>query len=244
MILRVFVFYAFTWFFLLLFGGLQQATGILPAEIGLAQWGPGVAALAMLAIFRKDAHRLVLRAKETPARRYLTAALLPLGLGLLVYILQAGLNIAKPAQEMSFQSLPLAVLWMPLGALGEELGWRGYLHKMLQPRLRGLYSSLLVGLLWMPIHVHFFSQGPLYLLLLAVLIIAYSIVLFTWMQASGFEVLLASIFHLSINLTNLLFLDVIYSTTFMLVNALVWATAAAVFVLARRDLYLSAPSRQ
>ena len=38
------------------------------------------------------------------------------------------------------------VLWMPLGALGEELGWRGYLHKKLDPRIRGLFSSLLVGI--------------------------------------------------------------------------------------------------
>lgn len=244
MILRTVVFYTLTWLFLMILGGLQQATGLLPAEIGLAQWGPGAAALAMLVIFRKDAHRLVLRAKGTPVRRYLTAALLPFGLGLLVYLIQAGLKLDRPAQQVVFQSLPLAILWMPLGALGEELGWRGYLHKMLQPRLRGLYSSVLVGLLWMPIHVHFFSQGALYLLLLAALIVSYSIVLFAWMHDSDFEVLLASVFHLSINLTNLLFLDVIYSTTFMLINALVWAAAAAVFVLARRDLYLAAPVRQ
>jgi membrane protease YdiL (CAAX protease family) len=244
MILRVVVFYLLTWLFLIVLGGLQQATGLLPAEIGLAQWGPGIAALCMFVLFHKDAHRLVLRAKGTPARRYLAAALLPFGLGLLVYLILAVLNIAKPAQQVVFQSLPIAVLWMPLGALGEELGWRGYLQKMLHPRLRGLYSSLLVGLLWMPIHVHFFSQGPLYLLLLAVLIPSYSIVLFAWMPGSGFEVLLASVFHLSINLTNLLFLDVIYSTTFMLVNALVWAAAAALFVLARRDLYLAVSVRQ
>ncbi len=32
---------------------------------------------------------------------------------------------------------------MPLGALGEELGWRGYLNKRLNARLGGLASSLL-----------------------------------------------------------------------------------------------------
>lgn len=244
MILRITVFYSLTWIFLLVLGGLQQATGLLPAEIGLAQWGPGAAALAMLAIFRKDAHRLVLRDRRTSARRYLAAALLPLGLGLLVYLIQAVLKIDRPAQQVVFQSLPLAIVWMPLGALGEELGWRSYLHKMLHPRLRGLVSSLVVGLLWMPIHVQFFSQGPLYLLWLAVLIVSYSIVLFAWMPESDFEALLASLFHLSINLTNLLFLEVIYSTAFMTINALVWAATAAMFVLARRKLYLAAPPRQ
>lgn len=35
--LRIGVFYTLTWFFLILLGGFQQASGLLPPEIGLAQ---------------------------------------------------------------------------------------------------------------------------------------------------------------------------------------------------------------
>lgn len=131
---------------------------------------------------------------------------------------------------------------MPLGALGEETGWRGYLNKKLDTRMRGLFSSLLVGALWMPIHVHFFAEGPVFVFFLALLIISYSIVTYALVQDTGFNVLLASIFHLAINLSNLLFLDVIYETSFMMVNAIVWAIVAAAFVLAKRDLFLSPKS--
>ena len=73
MFLRIGLFYVWTWFFLILLGGLQQATGILPPEVGLAQWGPGIAGLLMLWIFRKDNHRMVFFSKDIPAPHYLFA---------------------------------------------------------------------------------------------------------------------------------------------------------------------------
>jgi len=132
-----------------LLGGVQQAAGV-PAEISLPQWGPGVAALLMLVLFCKDGHKITFHAKDTPALRYLNAALIPAGAALVLWLAASLLRI-PPAQEAPiYNSLLLAVLWMPLGALGEELGWRGYLNKRLDARLSGLASSLLVDLLWMP----------------------------------------------------------------------------------------------
>ena len=129
------------------------------------------------------------------------------------------------------------VLWMPFGALGEELGWRGYLHKKLDPRLRGIVSSILVGILWTPIHIQFLAQGPLLILFLALLIVSYSIVIYALVHDTDFNVLLASIFHLAINVSNLLFLDVIYELPFMMINSLVWAVLAVIVVLRKRDVF-------
>jgi membrane protease YdiL (CAAX protease family) len=238
MFLRIGIFYVLTWFFLMLLGGVQQETGLLPAEIGLAQWGPGLAALLMLLIFRKDRHKIVFFSKETPVIRYLFAALIPVGVGLVVLLVSSLVPMESSATPAPYNSLLLFVLWMPLGALGEEFGWRGYLHKKLDPRMRGLLSSLLVGALWMPIHVHFLAEGPVFVFFLAVLIISYSVVIYALVQDTGFNVLLATIFHLSINFTNLLFLDVIYETPFMMVNGLVWAVVAAIVVLTKRDIFL------
>ncbi len=238
MLLRVGVFYLLTWFFLMLLGGIQQETGLLPPEIGLAQWGPGIAALLMLLIFRKDGHKIVFFSKDTPALRYLFAALIPAGVGLVVFLIRSFIPMESSPNSSIYASISLVLLWMPLGALGEELGWRGYLHKRLDPRMRGLLSSLLVGALWMPIHIQFFSEGPVFLFFLALLIISYSVVIYALVQDTGFSVILATIFHLSINLTNLLFLDVIYETSFMIVNGIVWAVLAAIFVMAKRELYL------
>jgi membrane protease YdiL (CAAX protease family) len=238
MLKRIIVFYGLTWFFLILLGGFQQATGVIPAEIGLAQWAPGIAALLMLVIFRKDNFKITFFSKDTPARRYLYAALIPLGMGLVVYIIRFLIPMESTAAPGIFNNLSLTLLWIPLGAFGEELGWRGYLHKKLDPHMRGLFSSLLVGILWMPIHVHFFNQGPIFLFFFLLMIISYTIVIYALVQDTGFNVLLATIFHLSINLANLFFLDVIYRTSFMMINSLVWVVVAVTVVFLNRDVFL------
>ena len=240
MVLRIGVFYVLTWFFVILLGGSQQATGLLPPEIGLPQLAPGIAALLMLVIFRKDRHQIAFVSKGIPFSRYLYAALIPAGVSLVVLVIRTLMDITPSHSEPIYNSLTAFILWMPFGALGEEIGWRGYLHKKLDTRMRGLFSSLLVGILWMPIHVAFLTQGPVFIFFLAILIISYSIVIYALVQDAGFNVLLASIFHLAINLTNLLFLDVIYELSFMVVNSLVWAGLAAGLVILRRDLFLNA----
>jgi membrane protease YdiL (CAAX protease family) len=242
MFLRTIVFYGLTWFFLMLLGGIQQASGLLPPEIGLAQWGPGIAALLMLVIFRKDGHKILFFSKDTPVIRYVYAALMPVAVGLVVLMISLWVPIAKSKPQAIYDSLWLILLWLPLGALGEEIGWRGYLNKMLDRRLRGLISALLVGVLWTPIHFSFFAEGPVYIFFLTLSIISYSVVIYALVQDTGFSVILASIFHLSINLTNLLFLDVIYETTFMMINGIAWAVVAAIVVLARRNVFIAPKS--
>lgn len=242
MVLRVVVFYVLTWFFLLLLAIVQQAVGLLPPEIGLPQWGPGLAALAMLIIFRRDGHRIVFFSQETPILRYIYAALIPVGASLVIFLIRSLLRIEPSSDAPAYGSLVPLILWMPLGALGEEVGWRGYLHKKLDTRMRGLFSSLLVGILWLPIHVSFLSLGPVFVLFLALLIISYSIVIYALVQDTGFNVALASVFHLFINLTNLPFLDVINQTQFMMVNALVWVVLAGIVVFMKRELFFSAKS--
>jgi uncharacterized protein len=239
MFLRIAIFYMLTWIFLILLSGVQQATGILPPQIGLAQLGPGVAALLMVVLFRRDAMKITFFSKETPLVRYLLAALIPAGLGLVVFLLQSIVPMETSPVPDIYSNMLLVILWIPLGALGEELGWRGYLHKKLDTRLRGLVSSVLVGLLWMPIHVTFLTQGPVFVLLLALWFIAVSIVIYALVQDIGFSVLVATIFHLVINLINLLVLDVLYVTTYWVVNVIVWAIAAAIVVYLKRDVFLA-----
>ncbi len=240
MFARIIVFYGLTWFFLILLGGVQQAAG-LPAEISLPQWGPGLAALLMLVLFRKDGHKIIVHAQQTPALRYLTAALIPVGAALVLRLAASLLGIPPADDVPAYHSLLLAVLWMPLGALVEELGWRGYLNKRLDARLGGLASSLLAGLLWMPIHISFLQRGLFMAALLTVLLMAYSVVLYALTKETGFSVLLAGVFHLGINLTNLLFLDLLYQPAFMAFSAGLWALVAVVSVALKRKLFLPQP---
>jgi len=238
MVFRVSVFYVLTWFFLILLGGIQQETGLLPPEVGLPQWGPGIAALLMLLIFRKDGFKLTFFSKDLPFSRYLTA-LIPLGMGVLAFLLKSLMTLKSTPDEALLNSLPLVLLWMPLGALGEEIGWRSHLHKKLDMKMNGLLSSVIVGLLWMLIHVHFLGEGFFFLIFLAIWFIAQSIVLYAILYDTGFNILLATLFHWATNLANLLILDVIYETSFWILNSLLWAVLAGILVWVKKDVFLS-----
>jgi membrane protease YdiL (CAAX protease family) len=191
----------------------------------------------MLVIFRKDGFKVAFLPKDVPTLRYISV-LLPLGVGLVVYVFRFLIPMVSTPIPEIFDNLSLVIFWMPLGALGEELGWRGYLHKKLDERMNGLLSSLLVGILWTLFHVHFLGQGFVFVFFFTLVLVSQSIMLYALIRDTGFSVLLATIFHWAFNLINLTIVDVIYETSYMIVSGIVWAIVATVVVFMKRDLFL------
>jgi uncharacterized protein len=224
------LYYVLTFVFTVVLALVQQGLSIAADAVILPQLGPGLAALAGLVLFRKSSPQVSIVDRSLPASRYAAAALVPLGAALLVYVINT----------LSFGAIPLGnaagtpwfmVLWMPLGALGEELGWRGHLHKYLNQHLTGWVSSCVVGVLWALWHVGLYGNGIVYMGFVVILMISYSVVIYSLVQAAAFNVTLAALFHVMINITNLFSYSIINKTSFMAVNALVWATIALTFVL-------------
>ena len=92
----------------------------------------------------------------------------------------------------------------------EEIGWRGYALPRLQAIYGALWASVILGILWSLWHLPLVwvkgayqeSQSPwTYILVFTVTILPISI-LFTWLynHTTG-SLLLASLFHASINIT-------------------------------------------
>ncbi len=131
MLVRVLIFYILTFVFTIVLGGAQEAANLSTETIILPQWGPGLAALVMLLIFRKDRFRITFFDRKVPASRYVLAALIPLGGAVLVYLIYR-LFFGAPTSGAQTATPWILLLWFPLGAIGEELGWRGYLHKRLK----------------------------------------------------------------------------------------------------------------
>jgi membrane protease YdiL (CAAX protease family) len=243
MIVRVVVFYVLTFLLTMVLGGVQEATGLATGWLTLPQLAPGLTALLMLVLFRRDGLRLSLSLRGAPPGRLLLALLAPLAVAAVVYAL------LRPGPGVAASSWWLLLPAIAVGALGEEVGWRGYLHKRLDPALVPLVSSALVGVLWAAWHVGLWANGPVYMACLVVLMIAYSMVLYALLAGTGFNVWVAAVFHLGINLANLPFLGIISDAglRFIAVNAAVWAVVAAIVVLRRRDLFRrpgEAPGRE
>lgn len=101
-------------------------------------WGPGIAALITLRL-RRHQHARTVTFVGTSALRSMLAVTIPI----------ATLGVLAPAK-----SSPLPHLWgLVVGvhavtyALGEELGWRGYLHDALRP-LGRRRQVVLLGVIW------------------------------------------------------------------------------------------------
>ena len=111
-------------------------------------------------------------------------------------------------------------------------------------RLNGLVSSLIVGIPWALWHIGLYQNGPLYMGFLVLLITSYAVVLYALVEAISFNIWIAALFHLFINMTNVVFLSVISDTPFMIGMALVWVVIAAGIVMMNRETFLGAPRSQ
>ena len=112
---------------------------------------------------------------------------------------------------MAFLSIPTILLaGLYAGPLGEELGWRGFLLPELQKSYSNLNSAILIGFIWFIWHIPLWwapfgtlvSGEPISLISVFtyfIMLICLSIII-TWLVInSKGSVLIALLFHLSIN---------------------------------------------
>lgn len=182
----------------------------------LGVYGPSISAIAVNLIFGGPKPALELLKKlfiwKVPFSNYILILLLPIFFvlsGILLYALLYG-SIGS-FNAMAFLSIPGVLLsGLFAGPLGEELGWRGFLLSELQKQFSKLTSSIIIGLIWFVWHVPLFwapfgtlvSGEPFAILptlTYLLLLIGLSIIISWFVNRSKGSVLVAVLFHLSIN---------------------------------------------
>jgi membrane protease YdiL (CAAX protease family) len=120
----------------------------------LGTWGPVLSALIMTAVLegKTGVKKLLssLLVWRVGVQWYLVLLLLaPLVLfvGIGLYVLQGG-TIGRFDPGLWYMLLLTPLPALLFGPLGEELGWRGYALPKLQRKQSGLWSSVIVGVLW------------------------------------------------------------------------------------------------
>lgn len=111
-----------------------------PLKTTLLMWGPGVAALVCLRVFKGRHRRTLTLAGGYPARA-LAFYFAPM-LGLAV----VGVSLPEMGGRVHAFVAVLAIIGL-VNTLGEELGWRGFLQDALRPLARP-WRYVLIGLLW------------------------------------------------------------------------------------------------
>jgi uncharacterized protein len=98
-----------------------------------------------------------------------------------------------------------AFMIFPGSALGEELGWRGFVLPRMQARHSALKASLLIGILWGPWHLPLWLTGseghPISLYFPFVVAVVASSVFYTWLyNNTGGSLLIVVLYHAASNL--------------------------------------------
>jgi membrane protease YdiL (CAAX protease family) len=246
MLIRIIVFYLAAFFFTILLGGLQMKTGIGLDWITLPQLGPGLAAALMLIIFRNKQSEISLNFKKVSLKQVVDAIIYPLLAYAVVYLIISLINPQLSFKTFQIQVGALYLVGMLAGAIGEEIGWRGYFQKYLENKISPVASCLIVGILWALWHVGLYKNGLIYMVLAVISITGYTFVLYYLFSKNQFNIWIAAVFHFFINLSNLAFIlidngersfDVLNSTQFMLVNAVVWTVIVILLVMRNKDVY-------
>lgn len=127
---------------------------------------------------------------------------------LLSWLLMWYFDYPLPTPYIALAAIPTMVLVYFIGAIGEELGWMGYLVDPLQKRMNAISAALIIGFAWQAWHVVPFyamgrSIGWISAQFLAGILMRIIIV---WLYNKASEsVLIAIVFHTSINVSFSLF---------------------------------------
>ncbi|MDQ2956032.1 MAG: CPBP family intramembrane metalloprotease [Actinomycetota bacterium] len=191
-------------------GAVQPWTGLNQQVLELVQFAPTIATGVVLALFRGP-DRPTLRLGGGTGRQAAIGLVTLAGAAAGVFALCC---LAYAATGRQLSVLPIGTLVAPfavivfaqwVGACGEEVGWRCLMQPLLERRYSTLRSSVIVGLLWGCWHIQVFARGGVYTTGFLIATVAMSIMVGVTIGQRGHNLVLASVFHLLINL-GLLFL--------------------------------------
>jgi uncharacterized protein len=197
-------------------------------------FGPALAAIIMAAVTDGKAGVKALLSRVVQWRVGLPWYLVALGLPTVLALATAALAYLVGATEFIQVGalLPIELVLFVL-VVGEELGWRGYALPQLLQKRSPLMASLILGALWGLWHVPTIvvpgtPQYGLPITAFVLLTVEYSI-LMTWvfLHTRG-SVLIATLFHGAINLSQGIFLSGVEGATRYWLLCIVYGVAALI----------------
>lgn len=194
-------------------GGRLAGLPILPTS-ALMTFVPMIAALVL--IYRRHGAdgAVVLFGRAIDFRRpcgagwYLTALLFMPVVGILEFGVLRSTGAGPPLPQIALGEAMFFFAAFFVGAIGEELGWQGYLYPALRARLSALGAALVVGVVWALWHVIPFAQlgrGADWILWHSLSAVALRIVIVWLFEKTAGSILVAVLFHTMINVSWALF---------------------------------------
>jgi membrane protease YdiL (CAAX protease family) len=223
----------------IIFAIFQQKIGLHFEKISLPQLAPGIVGIILLLLHKSIPDKFQFYFSTNDVTKMICAVLLPFGIFSIVYIFGKyfGFTLQSPVHGLSI--LPITITGMVIGVIGEEIGWRGFLQPLMEIEYSVLFSSVFVGLIWGLWHVGHYKNGFVFMIGFLLFTVSSSILISYLLIETKHNILLASIFHLTINICFLLFFS--SSATqkyYMLLNGLIWLIVTLPFAFKMHALTL------
>ena len=141
-------------------------------------------------------------------RWYAPILLLMAGVDVAVYGLMRWMDMPLPAPQIGVFAAPLMFLGFFVAALGEELGWSGYITDPMQDRWSALQTGVLLGLvgvLWHIVPLLLVHRSPSWIAWWCLYAVAARILIVWLYNNTGKSVFAVALFHATLNLAWMLF---------------------------------------
>lgn len=159
--------------------------------------------------------------QKTPLKWYIIAIFLPQVVHLVASIIDSfrGMPFEQPYPYASVYMAPFILQTFILAGIGEEMGWRGYLQKILQKKYNSILTSIFIGAIVAAWHLPlFFQEGGIHahnsFIFFIFLMIAVSFI-YTWLMDHAKSVMIVAIFHTSHTMAGLNFSQAGYLSSFI-----------------------------
>lgn len=204
LIRKITLFYALTYI-------LNVAFTLLTPNFPLAAASPTIAFLLLSWPARKWLRPLTFRLTRSIVPRLGLSLLLPVGIGGLAYLLAGFVGIdVEMMGGVTAVFLLGTYLFLILGALLEEIGWRGYLQPLLDESTSKEIAAFVVGFLWSVWHFTLFQNGFWFMVGFTLFAVGISYSMGHFMSGTKNNLHIPILLHASYNLTVIIF----FSTTF------------------------------
>ena len=232
MLLKIGIFTLITLFVTIILAVLQEKANIGFEKISLPQFAPALGFIIMSLIFADIVFSVNVNFNKTIAVKTIIACIIPFLLFGISLFIGKQLGLSVKLTENLHSILPIMIIGILLGAVGEEIVWRSFLQPILEKKNSVLIASIIVGTIWGLWHIGHYKNGILFMLGFLLFTISASIIIVWLLRGTQFNLIIAAFFHIAINLGFVVFFkSSLTDSKLMIINGIVWLLPAIIIVL-------------
>jgi len=218
---------------------VQQYTNIDFNKLSLAQFGPTLAYILTIVLFKDLFISIKIKVSKIITVKLLFSIIIPFIIYSITYCIGKLLGIELQINANVSYILLNYGIWIIIGAAGEEIGWRSFLQPMLDKKYPIIISSIIVGTIWGLWHINHFANGAIFVFGFLIFAISASIIVMFLLKNTEYSIYVSTIYHASINISFKIFLEYSYGNAkLFLLNGIIWSIFAMIIVLCNKKFYV------